>query len=173
VRVKYLLPCSCGEKVTVESTQAGQDILCSCGKTMEVPTMQGLRQLEQHVDTADEPKTTSSFGGVIVGIALLGLVIVGAGGVYTYWKYSTRPVFPSMDYMSPWDTWLMWHGLRDSVRLPEYSNSPYLEAKKIYDQSMTVGIVIMGLGLVTIACSAIVAFFNRPSQRRQMPVRAP
>ncbi len=65
-----------------------------------------------------------------------------------------------MDYMSPWDTWLMWHDLRDGVRLPEYFNSPYLEAKKVYDQYMTVGAVLLGLGLVTIACSAIVAFFK-------------
>jgi len=173
VRVKYLLPCSCGEKVAVESTQAGQNILCSCGKTMEVPTMQGLRQLEQAIDTTDEPKTTSPFGGVVVGLALFGLVILGAGGALTCWMYTRRPVLPDIDYASPWDTWAMWHSLRDGVRLPEYSDSPYLQAKKVYDQYMTVGIVIMVVGIVTIVCSAIVAFFSRPSQRRQVPQRAP
>ncbi len=173
MRVKYLLPCSCGEKVAVESTQAGQDILCACGKTMEVPTMQGLRQLEQHVDTADAPRIASSFGGVAVGIALLGLVILGAGGVHTYRTYSMRPVLPDIDYAAPWDTWLIWHDVRSGVRLPEYAESPYMQAKKVYNQYMTVGIVIMALGLLTIVCSAIVASFSRPSQRRQMSQRAP
>jgi hypothetical protein len=165
VRVKYLLPCSCGKKVAIESSQAGQDILCSCGKTMEAPTMQGIRRLEQQVEKEHEPKATSSFGGAAIGIALAGLVILGAGGALTYRVYTTRPVLPSVDYATPWDTWHMWHNLREGVQLPEYMDSPYLQQKKVYNQYMTVGVVIMALGIITIACAAIAAYFNRRSRR--------
>lgn len=174
MRVKYLLPCSCGQKIAVESSQAGQSILCSCGKSMEVPTMKGLRQLEQYVDTANEPKATSSFGGSAIGIALLGFVILGAGAGFMTWMHFTqRPILIDMDYMSPWDTWLMWQSLREGVQLPEFAESPYFQAKKVYDQYMTVGAVIMALGGVTVAFATIVAIVNRSAKRRKISRSSP
>ena len=42
----YLLPCECGHKVRVGRAQAGQAVACDCGKTLRVPTLRGLRELE-------------------------------------------------------------------------------------------------------------------------------
>lgn len=43
---QYLLPCTCGQTVRVGNAQAGGQVLCACGKSLDVPTLRGLRQLE-------------------------------------------------------------------------------------------------------------------------------
>lgn len=88
--------------------QAGQNIQCSCGKTLTVPTMHGLRQLEQAVDTSEVSRTGSSYGGAALGLALLGLAILAAGGILMYRTYAQWPVLFDVAYMSPWQTWLEW-----------------------------------------------------------------
>src|SRR5262249_46883110 len=49
--MKYLLPCpACNLRLPVETGQAGQTIRCSCGNSVEVPSIRGLRDLEQVPD---------------------------------------------------------------------------------------------------------------------------
>lgn len=170
---KYLLPCSCGEKITIEISQAGQTIQCSCGKALDIPTMQGIRRLEPSLESKSEVKASSSYGGVIVGVALIGLMIFAAGGTYTGWKSTRRPVPVNMDYMSPWDTWLMWQSLREGVRIPEFAESPYTKAMKEHRRYMAVGIVFTVLGGLILTCAAVASFFNRRSQRGRKMRRAP
>jgi hypothetical protein len=43
----YLLPCTCGKKLGVTKSQAGQTVRCECGKTLEVPTLRGMSELER------------------------------------------------------------------------------------------------------------------------------
>src|SRR5678815_2344165 len=43
----YLLPCACGQQISVSAAQAGESLRCSCGAMVEVPTMRGLRELER------------------------------------------------------------------------------------------------------------------------------
>jgi hypothetical protein len=43
--MKYLLPCPCGQSVEVEPGQAGQTVVCACGKTLLVPTMLQVKAL--------------------------------------------------------------------------------------------------------------------------------
>lgn len=170
---KYLLPCSCGEKVAVESRQAGQRILCSCGQTLQVPTMQGMRQLEISAESPGETRP-KSVGGVGIGIALLGCIILGSGGAYASWVYNNqRPSMPDINYNSPWDSWLIWQSLQEGVRLPEYVDSPYLQAKRIYDQYMALATAIIVVGIITTACGVIVAVVNGMPRRRQTAQRAP
>lgn len=167
---KYLLPCSCGEKIAIESTQAGQTIRCSCGKNLEVPTMQGVRQLEQYAEIADQSATPSSIGGAAIGVALLGLILLLAGGGVNLWAYYTqRPVMPDVDLMSPWDTWPMWQNLREGVRMPEYVESPYHKFKKIYDQYMTVGYVIIAVGIVTLVFALAISIVSGRSKHQKIP----
>lgn len=170
---RYLLPCPCGEKIAVEIGQAGQRIVCSCGQTLEVPTMQGIRKLEISADSLGEPRRTSSLGGVGIGIALLGCLILGSGGAYASWVSSRRPIIVDIDYTSPWETWLIWQDLQEGVRLPEYSDSPYLQAKRVYDQYMTLAIAVIVVGIITIGCGVVVDVVNRRSQHRQTSPRAP
>ena len=169
---KYLLPCSCGEKTTIEISQAGQTIQCSCGKSLDIPTMQGIRRLEPFLESESEVKA-SSYGGVIVGVALIGLMIFAAGGTYTGWKSTRRPIPVNMDYMSPWDTWLMWQSLREGVRIPEFAESPYTKAMKEHRRYMAMGTVFTILGGLIITGAAVANFFYRRSQRSGKMRRAP
>ncbi len=43
--MEYLLSCECGHDHVVSKSQAGQDIKCSCGKNLLVPTLRGLVKL--------------------------------------------------------------------------------------------------------------------------------
>lgn len=45
VAQKYLLPCSCGQIIPVETSQAGEDVTCSCGLTVRIPTMLKIKKL--------------------------------------------------------------------------------------------------------------------------------
>ncbi|MDX1945385.1 MAG: hypothetical protein SFU86_08250 [Pirellulaceae bacterium] len=54
---QYLLPCSCGQKVRVETAQAGGRALCACGQMVPVPTLRGLKQLELAPDQVAETKS--------------------------------------------------------------------------------------------------------------------
>jgi hypothetical protein len=47
---KYLLPCSCGRQVLIETTQAGERIRCECGAELEVPTLLEIARLERKAE---------------------------------------------------------------------------------------------------------------------------
>ena len=50
---KYLLPCSCGKDVPIETAQAGGNVPCDCGQSLKVPTLLQIKKLP----LADEPQT--------------------------------------------------------------------------------------------------------------------
>jgi hypothetical protein len=43
--MKYLLPCTCGNAIPVDIGQAGQRVACVCGKSVDVPTRRGIKEL--------------------------------------------------------------------------------------------------------------------------------
>lgn len=43
--MQYLLTCSCGRKLAVSKTQAGESIRCECGEQVTVPTLRGFADL--------------------------------------------------------------------------------------------------------------------------------
>lgn len=91
--MKYLLPCTCGESIVVEVSQAGQRIPCKCGKSLEVPTMRAIRELAPAVEentkaaAAHRPAPTwSQTQGTIFGIGAL-LAVAGAAAAIYYFYY--------------------------------------------------------------------------------------
>ena len=36
---QYLLPYDCGAKITVTASQAGDQLVCECGKNLDVPSL--------------------------------------------------------------------------------------------------------------------------------------
>lgn len=81
--MKYLLVCpACNSRIAVETGQAGQTIRCSCGNSLEVPSIRGLRALEQVAD--DRPAAaswTKRKGLLFLGGAMLALALVAAAAV--------------------------------------------------------------------------------------------
>ena len=84
--MKYLLPCpACNSRLPVETGQAGQTIRCSCGNSLEVPSIRGLRVLEQ---IADERPTAASWtkrkGLLFLGAAVSIGALVAAAAVVAF-----------------------------------------------------------------------------------------
>lgn len=44
---RYLLPCSCGQSIPIDTIQAGQEVRCSCGQSQLAPTLREIRQLPE------------------------------------------------------------------------------------------------------------------------------
>jgi hypothetical protein len=137
VSAKYLLPCECGQHVTVESRQAGESIVCACGKPLSVPTVLQMRTLELAPESlADAQRTTRVWGGgdrmLLMGTVLL-LVVVVSG----VWLVMNRPISPYeaigheriRDYwqsLSPWQSWEVWEGLKKGI---DPRQDPWYEAR--------------------------------------------
>ncbi len=84
--MQFALPCSCGNSVPVQQSQAGATVVCSqCGKTLNVPTIRGLRSLEAIPETegatasdALQRKQWNPIRGVLA-------IFVWGRCVYTLW----------------------------------------------------------------------------------------
>ena len=89
---QYLLPCKCGQKVRVETAQAGGQVLCSCGQSLAVPTLRGLRALEEAPPDQTTLKRSagrrwSPLQGGLFSAGLLVMVIALAVLAYNFWQY--------------------------------------------------------------------------------------
>ncbi len=98
----YLLPCSCGRKVPVEPRQAGQVVRCSCGASLEVPTLLEMAALEGAEPEAGARRPPRPWG-VRQGLALLGAVIFLGALVLVIFllRAQPRPPFPDKAEMDP------------------------------------------------------------------------
>jgi hypothetical protein len=76
----FLLPCSCGQRVRVAASQAGGRVACVCGKSLDVPTMRGVRQLEPapaESKVAARPAWSPVHGAAFAaGLAMAGIGLV-------------------------------------------------------------------------------------------------
>ena len=84
---RYLLPCECGETVTIEVSQAGQTVTCSCGRSLLAPTLRAIKKLQPAAESAPaaaaekrasqwNPVAGTTFvGGAL--LAMIGLIAVG------------------------------------------------------------------------------------------------
>ena len=161
MRTKYLLPCECGENIAISTSQAGQEVTCSCGAVVQVPTMKGIRELEMM--TVDEPDMRPAKWDAKAGVALVGLVLVVIGLAFCYHTRMTkRPIMMGIDHLTPIQTWEVWErDLKGGVQLPEYSQMPYQMMMKVYRQYMAVGIGIVALGCVLVVAWLIAAIVTR------------
>lgn len=89
--VKYLLPCSCGEKIVIDVGKAGRTIRCQCGRQVEVPTLREIKKLrqfqQQPLDLASEwsPRRAAALAGAMMAIV---------AGLSAGWLWLNRPVSP-------------------------------------------------------------------------------
>jgi hypothetical protein len=80
---QYLLPCSCGQKVRIAVSQAGGQVSCVCGKSLSIPTLRGIRQLEPVEDRVSKPAAAwSPVQGVLFSG---GMILATVGAVLMVW----------------------------------------------------------------------------------------
>ena len=99
---KYLLSCSCGRDVPLETSQAGGNVLCDCGLSLKVPSLLQIKKLP----IADDGQTQSPVTGAAptvsakkgtkaemnLSIFWIGLVLSIAAALYC--AYSVFFTFP-------------------------------------------------------------------------------
>lgn len=133
---QYLLECTCGERHSVETRQAGTTISCQCGKTLEVPTLRGLKELPQKEVKSDAPPAEWTLRqGIVTAGVIVALILFGAGIVP--WRHErafqqsqdsledTAPLITAMETdvekmldQSPLKAWQFW----------QYSYKPSIES---------------------------------------------
>ena len=71
--MKYLLPCKCGLSIEVEPGQAGQTVVCVCGKNLLVPSMLQVKALPAVQEKSSSREETGILRRtfLILGVALL------------------------------------------------------------------------------------------------------
>lgn len=91
----YLLPCTCGKKIGVTKSQAGQTVRCTCGTELEVPTLRNLSELER-VGTRGVAKTTTwtNRHRLVFSLAIVALAGVLAAG---YLAIDLPPPLPEFE----------------------------------------------------------------------------
>jgi hypothetical protein len=116
---KYLVECTCGNKLPVEIGQAGGRITCSCGNLVDVPPLRKLRHLPIAESQVVHPTSTwSARKGVITASLLLAaaLAIVNAWSWFTQPKvpvfnpatYQHEVIEPRLKAMTPSQGWQWW-----------------------------------------------------------------
>ena len=87
----YLLPCSCGEKLQVDRSQAGLSVPCRCGATLSIPTLRGFAELERPDQIEPTPPRT---WGARQAVLFLGTLVSAAALLAVGGLWLIRPVFP-------------------------------------------------------------------------------
>jgi hypothetical protein len=86
----YLLPCQCGKKTEIDSSQSGLTIRCACGTELTVPAMRGLAALERleaaprAVVSEPGPSWGAQQGFVFLGSTI---VVVAALAAFAIWWF--------------------------------------------------------------------------------------
>jgi hypothetical protein len=153
----YLLPCpACGNKLSVVAGQAGQLVRCTCGAEVEVPTIRGLRELEQ---VSEEPAGASRWTARH-SVAFFGLLILAGALAFSLYLHLRAPVFDPTGYenevqaSSPEQSWEHWmgnlrHGARMRVRQTEHD---VITRRAVKDQYLErwewVGYGVAAVGLI-------------------------
>ncbi|MHB1035304.1 MAG: hypothetical protein ACYC35_18255 [Pirellulales bacterium] len=130
MKAKYLLPCSCGNRVEIESAQAGGSVRCTCGATLEVPALRSLAALERVEPKADAVPASEAKWTRWKGVAFLGAVIAVAALAASLYLLMNRPllgeprvntevIYRETAKLSPTQSWSLWLKLRSGIRPKE------------------------------------------------------
>ena len=119
---QYLLPCqTCGKELTISRGQAGQELTCGCGATVEAPTMRGFAELKtvetQAPTTARRPAAWGAGGQLMTLGAALAALGVGLAAYLHYVKinptidvsrYRDASQDAQIQDITPAESWDMW-----------------------------------------------------------------
>lgn len=157
MKTKYLLPCSCGQDIPVEATQAGDTIACACGESVAVPALRELTSLPRAEPTAPTQfrRPTAAWGGrqrrLLLGavIALIGLILLSI-------VYYRRPILHDVKEMRPLQTWTLWQELRlGADRRPSPGAKEYTERATWYRRWVGVTATLTAVGVLLMASSFV------------------
>lgn len=168
---RHLFVCPCGQKTSVEPSQAGQTLKCTCGAVHTLPTMRQISQLQPDPGPAASPaasawSTRQRF--VFLGAVLLGLSLLMAGVIGWNWPVAPVPagrerIRAQIDTLSIVQTFGVWTDLlRGLDRRPPPERRAYREAV-VWAQRWLM--VAGGIGLAGVAAIGWGLVAARPALR--------
>lgn len=177
----YRLPCSCGQEIVVQTSQAGQNVTCACGRTVEAPRLRELRLLQPAEATPlaeyRAPVAQVSFPRIVFVLSLIGLVATSLYGGLMFLGLQSLDLGMSEEQLAQRDSetidkmnleqlWGAWVSLRsDGLGLeappPELINR--YRSKQLRGALTTSGIVAAAFA----TCGAISAAFSLQRKRRR------
>lgn len=160
VKAFYLLPCECGNEVSVTLAQAGQTVSCSCGRSLSVPTMLGIKALELAEPESDWPISKSEWGAR-QRVILVGLVLVLASVAVLAFFHRGEPEPPAKiletdllerhtESLSLIQTMQLWDYLRQGFSTKREVDIYYERLLAAYHRRMGITLVFLGLGILTL-----------------------
>ena len=173
--VQYLLPCQCGRKTPVDSTKAGRTIDCECGARLDVPTLGGLKVLQQV--TQEKRAVPVVKWAARQRVLLLGIIIcilgLGIAGFFTRGRPDPPPHQHRIEHipkfvedMSLMETVQLWgrleRGLPDGLGLEDQR---YQQLRQAYLRRTAVALAIAGVGVLVM----IVSLFIPKKRVRSVP----
>lgn len=172
--MKYLLPCPCGLEMIVEPRQAGETVRCSCGSSVQAPTLLEIVALEPApVETQPQPKAPS--WGAWHRVMLVGFIFALAAIGMAIWMSVSRPVsrfafepeeiVRAAQSMSPPLTWENWLAVKQG--LDRRTDTEYPQQLFIYHMK---GVVGVGLALAGTAL-IVIGLLGKRAGRVALPVR--
>jgi len=168
---QYLLPCECGNTTPIDTSQAGDTVVCQCGQRLEVPSLRAIRELTPHADQADQRKYewSPAAGMIFVGGMLLALVGGGAAA-YTHTTSVQMVNFnlppeadvaawvEQVDEAPPQELFDIWNAARD-LGLGDHRASPFVQYRLVserYVMYRNMSLIVMASGLVFAGTSIFV-----------------
>ena len=173
---RYLLPCKCNHKLSVETRHAGNTIECpECSAMVDVPKLRELKNLELENPENDAlPRAANPLKRLLFTLGLGVAVIAGVAGGLLY-NYSSNMIgkdektrneiaeFENADALladaSPGEMWDLWYSSIDDYELPEWKEAHWNKnyAQGTILRNFAYGILgIAGIGLLTALCSFLI-----------------
>lgn len=87
----YLLECECGKRNPVGPSQAGREVRCACGATLDVPALRAMRRLPVAETSAAEEHSTWSGRQRLWVVGGLLLALAAALGGFVRWNHPPPP----------------------------------------------------------------------------------
>jgi hypothetical protein len=184
----YLLPCPCGKKNEIDSSQSGLTVRCACGAELSVPAMRGLANLERvERSSAPMPGQSSGTWGRRHGVVFLGGVILTFAALATLYFWMGIPQRPVLlpnyedinrqynDQLSPEDSFTQWHEiLQKGITEQEFETQLDIIdriTENILQWQMVCG-GFAAVGLLLIIVGLLMPSDRRSAARRAEPVHS-
>lgn len=165
VTLKYVLPCHCGLEVVVEPRQAGETVVCSCGSSLQVPTMLEMTSLDPAPQDSVSPQAPATGWGMSHQLVLLGTTLTLAAVAVGVTLFVQRPIsrFSAIDpdeigrsaqNMSPAYAWEVWETMQQGLdRRTDREYEFALLHFRIWE-GIVGGVTLIGIALIAAGVTA-------------------
>ncbi|MDR1142183.1 MAG: hypothetical protein LBL62_10855 [Planctomycetaceae bacterium] len=123
---KYLLSCSCGRLHEIETSQAGQQVTCSCGQTQQVPSLLKIKKLpvaeEKKTDRSELSKPKNETGKMRQVFFLLGIVFFLPVAIFFLWTLFSYPLPRDVSRKQEWFSFGQTELYQNSTPIPDFEH---------------------------------------------------